>query len=69
MVDLPNLLVLSYNKEYQNIIDINREIKQIRMKTIVSNLIILKIMEIQINNINSNPRETGSSAEDNDFWN
>ena len=29
MEDLPNLLVLSYDKEYRNIVDINREMKQI----------------------------------------
>ena len=51
MEDLPNLLVLSYDKEYRNIVDINREMKQIRMKTILSNPIILKIMDTQINNI------------------
>ena len=51
--DFPNLLVLSYDKEYPNILDINKEMKQIRMKTILSNPIILKVLAIHIDNINS----------------
>ena len=65
--DFPNLLVLSYDKEYTNIIDINREMKQIRMKKILSNPIILKIIAIHIDNINSSLPETDSLFEINDL--
>ena len=65
--DFPNLLVLSYDKEYTNIIGINREMKQIRMKTILSNPIILKVIAIHIYNINSSLPETDSLFEINDL--
>ena len=52
-VFLPNLLILSYNKEHRNIVNIYREMKQIRVKTIISNPIILKILNIHADNINS----------------
>ena len=65
--DFPNLLVLSYDKEYPNIIDINREMEQIKMKTILSNPIILKVIAIHIDNINSSLPETDSLFEINDL--
>ena len=65
--DFPNLLILSYDKEYPNIIDINREMKQIRVKTILSNPIILKVIAIHIDNINSRLPKTDNLFEINEL--
>ena len=58
MEDFTNLFFLSSDKEYRNIVDINIEKNLIHMKMILSNQIIFEIIDTQINNINSNLRET-----------
>ena len=54
----PNLLILPYNKKYAHIVDINREIKSIKMKTLLSNPLLLKVLAVHANKIELRFNET-----------
>ena len=53
-----NLLILPYSKKYAYIDDINREIKSIKMKILLSNPLLLKVLAVHENKIELRFNET-----------